>query len=252
MSSEDSLKSCKQALLPVAGMCTHSNTHPRACSQCRNPLKVSEHAALPNPGHPLPSLWAGGSPLLYLSDTHFAQGAEVNGLVTEQRSNDIFSVPKKFLMELSSLQHMGLKSLNPGKIFFPLPITSQPSVSNSKSQDTHLNAMNLVRLPGSTGRKDLVLPASKFAGRHTAVDVVMWNYLTFSRKSRGFAVVGRGSRVWQLFIFLGPEASVTQHGHLSTSEWECFDKMLMGCDSSVSLDLSGPCGKGFKCKWIHF
>lgn len=46
-------------------------------------------------------------------------------------------------------------------------------MSNSKSQDTHLNAMNLVRLPGSTGRKDLVLPASKFAGRHTAVDVVM-------------------------------------------------------------------------------
>lgn len=118
MSSEDSLKSCKQALLPLAGMCTHSNTLPRACSQCRNPLKVSEHAALPNPAHPLPSLWAGGSPLLYLSDTHFAQGAEVNGLVTEQRSNDIFSVPKKFLMELSSLQHMGLKALNPGKLFF--------------------------------------------------------------------------------------------------------------------------------------
>lgn len=140
MSSENSLKTWKQALLPLTATCNHSNTLPWACSEHRNPLKVSKHAALPNPCHLLPSLWAGGSSLLYLSDTHFAQGAGVNGLVTEQRSNNIFILhAKKFLFGLSSVwYHFSIWDWKPWVqgSFFSLPIISQSIVSNSKSQDT--------------------------------------------------------------------------------------------------------------------
>lgn len=186
MSSESSLKTCKQALLPLTARCNHSNTLPRACSQGRNPLKVRRQAALPNPCHPLPSLCAGGSSLPCLSDTHFAQGAEVNGLVTELRSSDIFSVPKKFLIESSSMwYHFSMWDWKPwiqGSFFlfllFHHPVWTIPSL-RVHFKIANLSAMNLVRNSWLCGEKGSGFASQELCWRHTAVDAALWNYLTF-------------------------------------------------------------------------
>lgn len=69
----------------------------------------------------LRSLWLEASSLLYLSDTHFAQGEEVDGLAEQRRNNSpsFFRVQKTadwIVLYVVSLQQMGLKTLYPGKL----------------------------------------------------------------------------------------------------------------------------------------